>query len=89
MSAPPPQHKYHQQHHQPQQQDISSAAAALPDHLTWTPAHEARLVLVQRQLRIAQAKWSEEQDLWIDEVGGRFFFSRLGLGCFGGLLRVR
>ncbi|KAL8898702.1 MAG: hypothetical protein Q9207_006562, partial [Kuettlingeria erythrocarpa] len=54
-----------------QQQDTSSAAAAppplLPDHLTWTPAHEARLVLVQRQLRIAQAKWSEEQDLWIDE----------------------
>ncbi|KAL8762576.1 MAG: hypothetical protein Q9184_001430 [Pyrenodesmia sp. 2 TL-2023] len=39
-----------------------------PDHLTWTPEHEARLVLVQRQLRIAQARWSEEQDLWIDEV---------------------
>lgn len=26
-------------------------------------------MLVQAQLSAAQASWSEEQDLWIDEVG--------------------
>ncbi|MCJ1261202.1 hypothetical protein MMC22_001066 [Lobaria immixta] len=40
------------------------------DHLTWTPAHEARLAHVQAQLSAAQAKWSEEQNLWLDEVQG-------------------
>lgn len=39
------------------------------NHLMWTPAHEARLAHVQAQLSAAQAKWSEEQDLWLDEVG--------------------
>lgn len=39
------------------------------NHLTWTPAHEARLAHVQAQLSAAQAKWSEEQNLWLDEVG--------------------
>ena len=37
--------------------------------LNWTPAHEARLTHVQAQLAAAQARWSEEQDLWLDEVG--------------------
>lgn len=47
---------------------------SIPSHndtnrLNWTPAHEARLTHVQAQLAAAQARWSEEQDLWLDEVG--------------------
>ncbi|KAL8925550.1 MAG: hypothetical protein Q9208_003441 [Pyrenodesmia sp. 3 TL-2023] len=57
-----------QQSPQPQQGKPSAADQPPDHHLTWTAEHEARLVLVQRQLRIAQARWSEEQDLWIDEV---------------------
>ena len=53
----------------------SGAHPPLPSHLTWTPEHEARLEYVQRELTAAQAAWSEEQDLWIDEVGSRFLFS--------------
>ncbi|MCJ1427214.1 hypothetical protein MMC29_005117, partial [Sticta canariensis] len=41
-----------------------------PYRLNWTPAHEARLTHVQTQLAAAQARWSEEQDLWLDEVQG-------------------
>ncbi len=37
-------------------------------HLVWTPAHEERLKHAQAQLAAAQANWSEEQELWIDEV---------------------
>lgn len=46
----------------------SSPNPPLPSHLTWTIAHEERLVYVQRHLTAAQAAWSEDQDLWIDEV---------------------
>lgn len=37
-------------------------------YLTWTPAHERRLLLVQAQLAKAQAEWSEDQEIWLDEV---------------------
>lgn len=40
----------------------------------WTVEQEARLVYVQAQLRAAQAAWSEEQELWIDEVRFCDFF---------------
>ncbi|CAL8581690.1 hypothetical protein XPA_007375 [Xanthoria parietina] len=40
----------------------------LNDDDAWTVEREARLVYVQGQLRAAQAAWSEEQELWIDEV---------------------
>lgn len=65
------------------------------DDDAWTVEQEARLVYVQRQLRAAQAAWSEEQELWIDEV--RFFLwgvglrrrrggsCGLGMGVLGGL----
>ncbi len=46
----------------------------LNDDDAWTVEREARLVYVQGQLRAAQAAWSEEQELWIDEVGLRLFF---------------
>lgn len=36
--------------------------------LTWTAENENRLVYVQGKLREAQAAWSEEQEVWIDEV---------------------
>ncbi|KAI4257576.1 MAG: hypothetical protein L6R42_005572, partial [Xanthoria sp. 1 TBL-2021] len=44
-----------------------------PRHLSgpvdaWTAEREARLLYVQRQLKAAQAAWSEEQELWIDEL---------------------
>lgn len=53
----------------PPQNGASNSHPPIPSHLNWTPEHEARLVYVQRQLTAAQAAWSEEQDLWIDEVG--------------------
>jgi hypothetical protein len=40
-----------------------------PHYLEWTPAHEKRLQHVQTQLAKAQAEWSEEQEIWLDEVG--------------------
>jgi hypothetical protein len=39
-----------------------------PHYLEWTPAHEKRLQHVQTQLAKAQAEWSEEQEIWLDEV---------------------
>ncbi|MCJ1462074.1 hypothetical protein MMC07_000674 [Pseudocyphellaria aurata] len=48
----------------------TSSSRSDANHLTWTPEHEARLVHVQAQLSAAQAKWSEEQELWLDEVHG-------------------
>ncbi|KAL8753335.1 MAG: hypothetical protein Q9199_005115, partial [Rusavskia elegans] len=64
-----------------------------PHHLsgpvdTWTVEREARLLYVQRQLKAAQAAWSEEQELWIDEVGScRFRFSLIFRGG-GSLLLI-
>lgn len=49
--------------------DTSAPSHIDTNHLTWTPAHEARLALVQAQLSAAQARWSEEQELWLGEVG--------------------
>ncbi|KAL8995220.1 MAG: hypothetical protein Q9169_004984 [Polycauliona sp. 2 TL-2023] len=51
------------------------------NHLEWTTELEERLLYVQRQLRMAQARWSEEQELWIDEVSLWQFF--LGEGRSG------
>lgn len=45
-----------------------TTTAATSEVLTWTPTHEARLSYVQQKLKAAQAAWSEEQGLWIDEV---------------------
>lgn len=42
-----------------------------PHYLAWTPAHEERLLIVQKELAKAQAEWSEEQDIWLDEVSNR------------------
>lgn len=39
-----------------------------PHYLAWTPAHERRLLIVQAQLAKAQAEWSDEQEIWLDEV---------------------
>lgn len=50
------------------QTPTSSSPLAPPHHLTWTEEKEERLRYVRRQLRDAQRKWSEEQELWIDEV---------------------
>ncbi|KAL8775515.1 MAG: hypothetical protein Q9209_000011 [Squamulea sp. 1 TL-2023] len=52
------------------QNRASASHPAATGHLnmSWTEEREERLVYVQRQLRMAQARWSEEQDLWIDEV---------------------
>ncbi|KAL8910702.1 MAG: hypothetical protein Q9171_004037 [Xanthocarpia ochracea] len=52
----------------PPQNRTSSSHPPAPRHLSWTVEREARLVYVQKQLTAAQAAWSEEQDLWIDEV---------------------
>ncbi|KAI4194112.1 MAG: hypothetical protein LQ348_002713, partial [Seirophora lacunosa] len=52
---------------QQQQEDGGGGAALIPEHLIWTARHEERLRYVQRQLTAAQAAWSEEQELWIDE----------------------
>lgn len=53
--------------------------SSLPNHhnphqLIWTPAHEERLLLVQTQLSKAQKEWSEDQDLWLEEVRLSCFF---------------
>ncbi|KAL8948986.1 MAG: hypothetical protein Q9222_004874 [Ikaeria aurantiellina] len=50
------------------QDRASSSYPTLPGHLNWTSEREMRLVYVQAQLKAAQAAWSEDQDLWIDEV---------------------
>lgn len=51
-----------------------------PNHLTptdgttcWTPDQEARLVYCQDQLKQAQRKWSDRQELWIREVNNYIF----------------
>ncbi|KAL8697092.1 MAG: hypothetical protein Q9224_002473 [Gallowayella concinna] len=59
---------------QPPDQSVSSQNRApvsnsVPESdLIWTQEREERLVYVQGQLATAQKRWSEEQDLWIDEV---------------------
>ncbi|KAL8712610.1 MAG: hypothetical protein Q9220_003141 [cf. Caloplaca sp. 1 TL-2023] len=50
------------------QDRASSSYPPLSQHLNWTLEREARLIYVQAQLKAAQAAWSEDQDLWIDEV---------------------
>ncbi|KAL8734388.1 MAG: hypothetical protein Q9166_001586 [cf. Caloplaca sp. 2 TL-2023] len=53
----------------PPQNRAPGSHPATPSHLScWTKENEERLVYVQGQLTAAQAAWSEEQDLWIDEV---------------------
>ncbi|KAL8669274.1 MAG: hypothetical protein Q9168_006125 [Polycauliona sp. 1 TL-2023] len=43
------------------------AAPSPQNHLIWTTEREERLVYVSGQLSMAQARWSEEQELWIEE----------------------
>ncbi|KAL9024523.1 MAG: hypothetical protein Q9180_007876 [Flavoplaca navasiana] len=52
----------------PQSPTSTSPLAPPPHHLTWTEEKEERLLYVRRQLGEAQRRWSEEQELWIDEV---------------------
>lgn len=40
-----------------------------PDHLVWTAQLEQQLQYAQEQLAIAQSNWSEDQEIWINEVG--------------------
>ena len=39
-----------------------------PDHLVWTTQLEQQLQYAQEQLAIAQSNWSEDQEIWINEV---------------------
>lgn len=39
-----------------------------PDHLVWTTQLEQQLQYAQAQLAIAQSNWSEDQEIWINEV---------------------
>ncbi|KAI4216367.1 MAG: hypothetical protein LQ351_001377 [Letrouitia transgressa] len=63
-SSPPPTQRLEQQHDSPSPRPCPHPI----DPPTWTEAHETRLLHVQAQLKAAQAAWSEEQELWIDEV---------------------
>lgn len=39
-----------------------------PDHLVWTAQLEQQLQYAQEQLAIAQSNWSEDQEIWINEI---------------------
>ncbi len=56
---------------QPNHRPFPASRHSYPHYLEWTPAHEKRLQHVQAQLAKAQAEWSEEQEIWLDEVGTR------------------
>lgn len=48
--------------------DTTPSPTAAAAAITWTPAQEQRLLHVQYELREAQKRWSESQDLWLEEV---------------------
>lgn len=48
-----------------------------PDHLVWTAQLERQLQYAQEQLAIAQANWSEDQEIWINEVRRLLLLSSL------------
>ena len=59
----------------PQDRPSSSPRYSNSHYLAWTPAHEKRLLIVQTQLAKAQAEWSEDQEIWLDEVSREGFLS--------------
>lgn len=52
----------------PSRPPLLSDSTTIPESFVWTEALEQRLTLVQTELKKSQRRWSESQDIWLEEV---------------------